>query len=33
MFCKEIEEAGLISVEQLKIDGFTENYFLRFRKD
>ena len=33
VFCKEIEEAGLISVEQLKIDGFTENYFLRFRKD
>lgn len=33
VFRKEIEEAGLTFVEELKIDGFEENYFLRFRKD
>ncbi len=33
VFRKEIEDAGLTFVEELKIDGFKENYFLRFRKD
>jgi ubiquinone/menaquinone biosynthesis C-methylase UbiE len=33
VFRKEIEEAGLTFVEELKISGFKENYFLRFRKD
>lgn len=33
VFRKEVEEAGLTFVEELKIEGFEENYFLRFRKD
>ena len=33
VFRKEIEDAVLTFVEELKIDGFKENYFLRFRKD
>jgi ubiquinone/menaquinone biosynthesis C-methylase UbiE len=33
VFRKEIEEAGLTFVEEVKMDGFKENYFLRFRKD
>ena len=33
VFRKEIEDAGLTFVEELKIQGFKENYFLRFRKD
>jgi len=33
VFLKEIEDAGLTFVEELQIDGFKENYFLRFRKD
>jgi predicted methyltransferase len=32
-FRKEIEETGLVFVEELKIEGFKENYFLRFRKE
>jgi ubiquinone/menaquinone biosynthesis C-methylase UbiE len=32
VFRKEIEDAGLTFVEEVKIDGFKENYFLRFRK-
>ena len=33
VFRKEIEDAGLTFVEELKIEGFKENYFLRFRKE
>jgi ubiquinone/menaquinone biosynthesis C-methylase UbiE len=33
VFRKEIEEAGLTFVEEIKMDGFKDNYFLRFRKD
>lgn len=33
VFRKETEEAGLIFLEELKIDGFNEDNFLRFRKD
>jgi predicted methyltransferase len=33
VFHKEIEEAGLVFVEELKIEGFKENYILRFRKE
>lgn len=33
VFCKEIEEAGLKLVEEVKIDGLKENYCLRFRKE
>lgn len=33
VFRKEIEDAGLTFVEEIKIDGFKENYFLRFRKE
>lgn len=33
VFRKEIEDAGLTFVEEIKIDGFKENYFLRFRKN
>jgi ubiquinone/menaquinone biosynthesis C-methylase UbiE len=33
VFRKEIEEAGLSFVEEVRIDGFQENYFLRFRKE
>ncbi len=33
VFRKEIEDAGLTFVEEVKIDGFKENYFLRFRKE
>ena len=33
VFRKEIEDAGLVFVEELKIDGFKENYFLRFKKE
>jgi ubiquinone/menaquinone biosynthesis C-methylase UbiE len=33
VFRKEIEDAGLTFVEEIKIPGFKENYFLRFRKD
>lgn len=32
VFRKEIEDAGLTFVEEVKIDGFKENYFLRFTK-
>ena len=32
VFRKEIEEAGLTFVEEIKIEGFKENYFMRFRK-
>jgi ubiquinone/menaquinone biosynthesis C-methylase UbiE len=28
----EIEQAGLTFVEEVKIEGFSENYFMRFRK-
>jgi len=28
----EIEQAGLTFVEEVKIKGFAENYFMRFRK-
>lgn len=33
VFRKEIEDAGLSFVEEVKIDGLKENYVLRFRKD
>ena len=33
VFRKEIEDAGLTFVEEVKVDGLKENYFLRFRKD
>ncbi|MDA0766074.1 MAG: class I SAM-dependent methyltransferase [Verrucomicrobia bacterium] len=33
VFRKEIEEAGLSFVDEVRIDGFQENYFLRFRKE
>ena len=33
VFRKEIEGAGLTLIEEIKIEGFKENYFLRFRKD
>jgi hypothetical protein len=33
VFRKEIEDAGLTFVEEIKVDGFKENYFLRFRKN
>jgi ubiquinone/menaquinone biosynthesis C-methylase UbiE len=33
VFRKEIEDAGLTFVEEVKMDGLKENYFLRFRKD
>jgi ubiquinone/menaquinone biosynthesis C-methylase UbiE len=33
VFRKEIEDAGLTFVEEVKIPGFKENYFLRFRKN
>ena len=33
VFCKEIEDAGLVFVEEVKIEGFKENYCLRFRKE
>ncbi len=32
VFVKEIEQAGFKFVEEVKISGFTENYFLRFQK-
>ncbi len=32
VFRQEIEDAGLQFVEEVTIDGFKENYFLRFRK-
>lgn len=31
-FRKEIEEAGFEFIEEVKIDGFRENYFLRFQR-
>lgn len=33
VFRKEIEDAGLTFVDEVPVDGFKENYFLRFRKD
>ncbi|MGC6466326.1 MAG: class I SAM-dependent methyltransferase [Akkermansiaceae bacterium] len=33
VFRKEIEEAGFTFVEEVKVGGLKENYFLRFRKD
>ena len=33
VFRKEIEDAGLTFVEEVKIGGFKENYYLRFRKE
>lgn len=33
VFRKEIEDAGLTFVEEIKMKGFKENYFLRFRKE
>ena len=33
VFKKEIEDAGLTFVEEVKMEGFKENYFLRFRKE
>lgn len=33
VFRKEIEESGLTYVEDVKIEGFKENYFMRFRKE
>lgn len=33
VFRQEIEDAGLTFVEEVKVDGLKENYFLRFRKD
>lgn len=33
VFRKEIEEAGLVFVEEVKVAGFKENYVLRFRKE
>ena len=33
VFRKEIEDAGLTFVEEVKIGGFKENYCLRFRKE
>ena len=33
VFRKEIEESGLKFVEEVRIEGFKENYFMRFRKD
>lgn len=33
VFRKEIEDAGLTFVEEVRMEGFKENYFLRFRKD
>ena len=33
VFRQEIEDAGLTCVEEIKVDGLKENYFLRFRKD
>ena len=32
VFRKEIEDAGFVFVEEVKIPSFEENYFLRFRK-
>ncbi len=32
VFRKEIEDAGLTFVEEVKIDGMKENYVLKFRK-
>ena len=33
VFRREIEEAGLSFVEKVEIEGFAENYFLRFKKN
>lgn len=33
VFLKEIEDAGLTFVEEVKLEGLQENYFLRFRKE
>ena len=33
VFRKEIEDAGLTFVEEVKLEGLKENYFLRFRKE
>lgn len=33
VFRKEIEDAGLTFVEEVKMEGLKENYFLRFRKE
>lgn len=33
VFRREIENAGLSLVEEVKVEGFKENYFLRFRKE
>jgi len=33
VFRKEIEEAGLSLVDEVTVEGFEENYFLRFRKE
>ena len=33
VFRKEIEEAGLSFVDEVTVEGFEENYFLRFRKE
>lgn len=33
VFRKEIEDSGLTFVEEVKVEGLKENYFLRFRKD
>jgi ubiquinone/menaquinone biosynthesis C-methylase UbiE len=33
VFRKEIEDAGLTFVEEVKVEGLKENYFLRFHKD
>lgn len=33
VFRKEIEDAGLTFIEEVKVEGLKENYFLRFRKN
>ena len=32
VFTSEVEAAGFEKVEEVKVDGLRENYFLRFRK-
>jgi hypothetical protein len=33
VFLAEVEAAGFTLVEEKQIDGFEENYFLKFRKN